>query len=83
MKMGFHNKESYAAHAVKFANDVDRKNCVSFVGAKSGSTYKYNKVTNGLAIVTKGGYVVTYYKPDKGYDYYKAQMAKHGSKRRK
>lgn len=81
--MGFHTKESYAAHAVKFANDVDRKNCVSFVDAKSGSTYKYNKVTNELAIVTKDGYVTTYYKPDKGYDYYKTQMAKHGPKRRK
>lgn len=33
---------SYATHAVKFANTIDRKNCVSFIGEKS-STHKYNK----------------------------------------
>ena len=37
---------------------------------KKGSTYKYNKKTNTLAIVTKDGYVVTYFKPAKGYNYY-------------
>lgn len=68
-QMGCTTKEAYAAHSVKFANTVDRKNCVSFVD-KRGSTYKYNKKTNTLAIVTKDGYVVTYFKPAKGYDYY-------------
>lgn len=71
-QMGCKTKESYAAHSVKFANNVDRTNCVSFV-AKNGSTYKYNTKTNTLAIVTKDGYVVTYFKPAKGYDYYKAE----------
>lgn len=71
-QMGCNTKESYAANAVKFANTVDRKNCVSFVD-KKGSTYKYNKTTNTLAIITKDGYVVTYFKPAAGYDYYKAQ----------
>ena len=33
-QMGCRTKESYAAHAVKFANKVDRKNCVSFVDKK-------------------------------------------------
>ncbi len=68
-QMGCKTKESYAAHAVKFANTVDRKNCVSFVD-KKGSTYKYNKKSNTLVIVTKDGYVVTYFKPAKGYNYY-------------
>lgn len=71
-QMGCTTKESYAAHSVKFANNVDRANCVSFV-AKNGSTYKYNTKTNTLAIITKDGYVVTYFKPAAGYDYYKAE----------
>ena len=70
--MGCSSKEAYAAKAVKFANNVDRKNCVSFV-AKNGSTYKYNKKDNTLAIITKDGYVVTYFKPEKGYNYYLSQ----------
>ena len=71
-QMGCSTKESYAAHAVSFANRVDRTNCVSFVDRR-GSTYKYNIKTNTLAIVTKDGYVVTYFKPSAGYDYYKAE----------
>ena len=67
--MGCKTKESYAASAVKFTNKVDRKNCVSFVD-KRGSTYKYNKKTNTLVIVKKDGYVITQFKPAKGYDYY-------------
>ena len=61
--------ESYNAKAVSFANTVDRKNCVSFID-KHGSTYKYNKVTNTLAIIRKNGIVITFYKPKDGYDYY-------------
>lgn len=68
--MGLSSEESYAAHAVKFANAIDRKNCVSFID-KEGSTYKFNKVTLEFAIITKDGYVVTYFKPTRGYNYYK------------
>lgn len=78
--MGLTTKESYASHALKFANTVDKINCVSFVHTKTGSTYKYNKVTNEFAIITKDGYVVTYYKPQSGYKYYKSQKAKYGKK---
>ena len=66
-------KESYNANAVKFANTVDRKNNVSFV-ARNGTTYKFNKVNGTLAIITKRGVVITYFKPKDGYDYYKAQI---------
>ncbi len=74
--MGFDSKESYKQHAIKFANTIDRKNCTSFV-AKNGSTYKYNKVTNEFAIITKDGYIVTYYKPTGEYSYYKNQEIKY------
>jgi len=71
-QMGCIAKEEYAANAVSFANTIDRKNCVSFVD-KKGSTYKYNKNTNTFAIINKEGYVITYFKPKEGYDYYKQQ----------
>ncbi len=76
--MGFDSIESYKQHAIKFANTIDKKNCLSFVDAKTGATYKYNIVTNEFAIITKDGYIVTYYKPENGYDYYKEQIMKHG-----
>ncbi len=71
-QMGCQTKEAYEAHAVKFANTVDRKNCVSFVD-KNGSTNKYNRKTNTYAIISRDGYVITYFKPAKGYDYYLGQ----------
>ena len=79
-QMGCNSKESYAAHAVSFANNVDRVNCVSFID-KHGSTYKYNKATNTLAVITSDGYVITYYKPKDGYDYYKKQKKEKQRKR--
>ena len=78
-QMGCSSKESYAAHAVRFANIVDRTNCVSFVD-KKGSTYKYNKKTNTFAIITKDGYVVTYFKPAAGYKYYQNQKKENTKK---
>ncbi len=74
-QMGCPTKESYNAKAVKFANTVDRKNNVSFV-ARNGTTYKFDKVDDTFAIITKRGIVITYFKPKDGYDYYKAQIAR-------
>ncbi len=68
--MGCDSEESYRSKAVNFANYIDKKNCETFVD-KHGSTYKYNKATNTFAIITKDGYVVTYYKPKRGHKYYK------------
>ncbi len=68
-QMGCPTQDSYNAHAVSFANTVDRKNCVSFIDRR-GSTYKYNKKSNTLAIITKQGVVVTFFKPKDGYNYY-------------
>ncbi len=74
-QLGCPTKESYNANAVSFANTVDRKNCVSFID-KQGSTYKYNKKTNTLAIITKKGIVITFYKPQGGYKYYLEEKRK-------
>ena len=80
--IGFQDKYSYEAHAVHFANTIDRKNCISFKDSR-GSTYKYNVKTNELAIITKKGIVVTYFKPKEGKKYYDSQKrskGKHGKK---
>jgi pyocin large subunit-like protein len=61
--------KDYAINAVKFANTVDRKNCISFVD-KHGSTHKYNKKTNTYIGVDKKGYVFTYFKPKEGIKYF-------------
>lgn len=79
--MSSDSKESYKQHAIRFANTIDKNNCESFVD-KNGSTYKYNKKTNEFAIISKNGYVVTYYKPSGGYKYYKNQKAKYCKRRR-
>lgn len=81
-QMNSPTETSYAAKAVSFANTVDRKNCVSFIDTK-GSTYKFNKKTGELAIITSYGMVVTYFKPTDGYKYYlneKKGKAKHGKR---
>ena len=53
-----------------FANTVDRKNFKS-VKDYHGSTYKYDPRNGSYAIITKDGYVTTYFKPKKGgFTYY-------------
>ena len=53
--------KEYMNRAVKFANQVDKKNCKSVVDY-NGTTYKYNTKTKELVIVTKKGLIVSYYK---------------------
>lgn len=54
------SKESYKQHAIKFANTIDTKNNIAYVD-KRGTTYKFNKNTNELIIVSKNGYVISYH----------------------
>ena len=67
--LGFSNPNEYAAHAVAFANHVDRVNHISYV-RKNGQTVKYSIKTNEFAIIDKHGIVNTYFKPDNGILYY-------------
>ncbi len=66
---GVSSMKDYETSAVRFANTVDRKNCISFVD-KRGSTHKYNKKTNTYVGVDKNGYVFTYFKPKDGIKYF-------------
>lgn len=67
--LGLTSATDYVAHAVAFANHVDRINNTSYV-RKNGQTVKYNLKTNELVIVDKRGYITTYYKPKDGKQYY-------------
>lgn len=67
--LGFSNANDYVAHAVAFANHVDRENNISHV-RKDGQTVKYSVKTNEFAIIDKHGYVTTYFKPNEGIAYY-------------
>ena len=71
------NKEEYEARAVKFANSVNPNDCVTFIDNKK-STHKFNTVTGEYGIISKEGYVITYFKPEKGYEYFKLQISKSG-----
>ena len=66
----------YAAHAVSFANRVDRVNHVSYI-RKDGTTVKYSKATNEFAIIDKNGIVKTYYRPKRGIREYYDDRRKH------
>ena len=78
-QMNTGTEDSYVAHAIKFANTIDRINCISFLDKKD-STYKYNKKTNEFAVISKKGYVITYFKPTEGYEYYLSQKKAKGKK---
>ncbi len=60
-EFGAANMADYASKAVHFANAVDRQNYKSII-AYRGTTYKYDPRDGRLAIITKDGYVVSYYR---------------------
>ena len=75
--LGFSSKEEYRAHAVHFANKVDRVNNLSYVRPQTGETVKYNTKTGEFAVITKKGYVTTYYKPKTGINAYNKDRRNH------
>lgn len=68
--------EGYVAHAISFANRVDRANHISYI-RKDGTTVKYSKATNEFAIIDKKGIVQTYYSPKRGIREYYDDRRKH------
>lgn len=80
LSMKFASEEVYRQHAIKFANTIDKKNNVSFIDRRTGSTYKFSKTTGEFAIITKNGVIVTYFIPDSNdkYGYYKKQKLMYG-----
>lgn len=59
-EFGDRSQAELASKAVHFANEIDRINYRSVID-KWGTTYKYDPRDGRLVIVSKEGYVVTYY----------------------
>ncbi len=72
-EFGCSNINDYVAHAVSFANHIDRVKYKSVVDWRE-TTYKYNPKDNILVEVSKEGYIISYrhygdkfwYEPKKG-----------------
>ncbi len=62
------NLLKYAAKAVHFANEIDRKHYKSAVDV-NGTTYKYDPRDGRVAIVSADGYVISYYRVRKQFTY--------------
>ncbi len=74
-EMGARSKEEYAAKAVHFANEVDRRNYRSVVDYK-GTTYKYDPRSGIMVEVSKDGYVISYRHVGKEFWYYSRKGTK-------
>lgn len=70
-ELGITNEKDYVAKGVHFANTIDRKHFKSVVSF-DGQTYKYDPNTQRVVVVTKDGYIRTYYstKGSGGFYYY-------------
>ena len=62
------SRAELASKAVHFANEIDRIHYRSVVD-KKGTTYKYDPRDGRLVIVSKEGYVITYYTVRKSFAY--------------
>lgn len=67
-EFGAISKQDYAAKAVHFANEIDRKHYGSLVD-KNGTTYKYDSRDGRLVIITRDGYVVSYHHTGEKFTY--------------
>ena len=59
-EMGFKSEKEYVANGIHFANDIDRQHYKSVINYK-GETYKYDPGSKQLVVVSKKGYIRTYY----------------------
>lgn len=70
LEMGFDNKEEY----LEAANQVvQNPNSLHKPEAEDGDDVYYLEDTNEFVIVSKDGYIRTYFLPDAGIDYYNRQ----------
>ena len=69
--MGFQSAEEYlaAANAV-----IANPNVLHKKEAEDNDDVYYVEATNDFVIVSSGGYIRTYFRPDRGIDYYNKQQ---------
>ncbi len=70
IEMGFDNAEEYEAAASKVVNNPD---ALHKTEKEDGDDVYYIEETNEFVIVSKDGYLRTYFNPSRGIDYYNSQ----------
>lgn len=79
--------KQYEQRASEFIKkDIDGVNIDGFIsneGSKNGWLYKYDKTTNEFAILSAMGTISTYFKPDKGIEYWLSELKKHNIRSKK
>lgn len=68
--MGFKNAAAYEAAASKVINNPD---ALTKTEKEDGDYVYYVEATNEFVILSKDGYIRTYFEPDRGIDYYNRQ----------
>lgn len=69
-EMGFDSKEDYLEAANQVIQNPDSLHKLE---AEDGDDVYYLKATNEFVIISKDGYIRTYFLPDSGIDYYNRQ----------
>lgn len=70
VEMGFSSASSYEAAA---RSVVENSNSLHKLEAEDGDDVYYLESTNELVVVSKDGYIRTYFKPEDGIAYYNRQ----------
>lgn len=73
--MSYNEYKSAANNLMKSSGD----NILSFT-TNEGTLFKFDKKTGYFGIADSDGNITTFYKPDKGEDYFKEQIKKHATK---
>ena len=68
--MGFKNAAAYEAAASKVINNPD---ALTKTEKEDGDYVYYVEATNEFVVLSKDGYIRTYFEPDRGIDYYNRQ----------
>lgn len=72
--------EEYINNARNLLNTKTSKNILGFTN-ENGFVFRYDKKKNEFATSKPSGIIETYYKPKKGYEYWKEQIEKYGNKK--
>lgn len=74
---GAKTAEEYESKAVSFRDRELSSNLEEFT-AKGGLRFKYDSIENDFMIYKQNGEIVTMFKPERGFDYWKDQVDLYG-----
>ncbi|NLA43429.1 hemagglutination protein [Candidatus Saccharibacteria bacterium] len=73
---GFSSVDDYANAANDFLRSSPNSNTQHFISSE-GTYFRYDTATNEFGIINKYGGISTYFKPDKGINYWFVQVDKY------